>query len=130
MFGRKVWNSTNEKQRRIIWRCNGKYAVKGEKGCASKHIHDKVLYQAFVGAFNAMVENKAYFLEKWQECLSGDNLLKRYKARQFIAIVAETAVIDEFEVETYFAMVEKITIYDGRLIVSLLDESAVECVID
>lgn len=66
-FGRKVWNSTDEKRRRIIWRCNDKYRVKGEKGCASKHIDDGILYQVFVGAFNAIVENKAYFLEKWQE---------------------------------------------------------------
>ena len=61
MFGRKVWNSTNEKQRRIIWRCNDKYAVKGEKGCESKHIDDGVLYQAFVGAFNAMIEKRLIF---------------------------------------------------------------------
>ncbi|WP_246588732.1 hypothetical protein [Pelorhabdus rhamnosifermentans] len=24
-MGRKVWNSTDERHRRIIWRCNGKY---------------------------------------------------------------------------------------------------------
>lgn len=33
MFGRKVCNSTNEKQRRIIWQCNERYRVKGKKGC-------------------------------------------------------------------------------------------------
>ncbi|MCP6429409.1 zinc ribbon domain-containing protein, partial [Klebsiella pneumoniae] len=57
MYGRKVWNSTNERLRRIIWRCNGKYPAKGKKGCISKHIDDRVLYQAFVGAFSTMVEN-------------------------------------------------------------------------
>lgn len=48
LFGRKVWNSTNEKQRRIIWRCGAKYKVKGIKGCESKHINDRVLYQVFI----------------------------------------------------------------------------------
>ena len=71
-----------------IWRCNGKYAVKGTKGCESRHIDDKVLYQAFVGAFNAMVEKKDYFMEKWQERLERDNILVRYKAKQFMAILA------------------------------------------
>ena len=33
VFGRKVWNSTSEKLRRIVWQCNGKYLGKGEKGC-------------------------------------------------------------------------------------------------
>jgi site-specific DNA recombinase len=68
-FGRKVWNSTDERLRRFIWRCNNKYAVKGKKSCTNKHIDDKVLYQAFINTFNAMIENKNYFIEKWKEGL-------------------------------------------------------------
>lgn len=30
MFGRKVQNSTNEKLRKMIWRCNAKYKIKCE----------------------------------------------------------------------------------------------------
>jgi len=131
IFGRKVWNSNDDRRRRIIWRCNDKYAIKGEKGCKSKHIDDGVLYQAFVGAFNAMIENKEYFLEKWQERLGRDNLLQRYKARQFIGIVTEAETIRDFDIEIYLAMVEKMTVYDGgRVVVSLLDGTGVECVIE
>jgi hypothetical protein len=64
-FGRKVWNSTDERLRRVIWRCNKKYVIKGERSGENKHIDDRVLYQAFVNSFNAMVENKEYFIEKW-----------------------------------------------------------------
>jgi site-specific DNA recombinase len=32
-FGRKVWNSTDERLRRVIWRCNKKYEVKRKKSC-------------------------------------------------------------------------------------------------
>ena len=102
---RKVWNSNNEKLRRIIWRCNGKYAVKGEKGCGSKHIDDGVLYQVFINTFNAMIENKDYFLKKWQERLGDGDLLKRYKARQFIGIIKEAEVMAEFNIGLYFALV-------------------------
>jgi len=63
-FGRKVWNSNDERFRKIIWRCNNKYRVKGEKGCENKHIDDRVLYQAFINTFNAIIENKNYFMEK------------------------------------------------------------------
>ena len=66
VFGRKVWNSTDDRFRRIIWRCNGKYPAKGEKGCESRHIDNAVLYQAFVNVFNMMVENKDYFLGKFK----------------------------------------------------------------
>ena len=130
-FGRKEWNFTNEKQRRIIWRCNEKYAVKDEKGGDSKHIDDGVLYQAFVGAFNAMVENKEYFLDNLQGRLEDDNLLKRYKAKQFIGIIMEAEVLFEFDVDLYFALVEKIIVFDGgRVVVSLLDGTVVECTIN
>ena len=128
MFGRKVWNSTNEKQRRIIWRCDAKYKVKGIKGCESKHIDDGVLYQVFINTFNAMIENKEYFLKKWQESLVGDDLLKRYKSRQFIGMLTDSEVMVEFDVGLYFALVEKMTVFDGgRVVVSLLDGTAVEC---
>ena len=127
VFGRKVWNSTDDRFRRIIWRCNGKYPAKGEKGCGSRHIDDGVLYQAFVDVFNAMVEQKEYFLDKWQELRNNDNVLVRYKARQFSKIITETGRITEFDVDMYFALTEKIVVHgEGRLIVVLLDGSEVE----
>jgi DNA invertase Pin-like site-specific DNA recombinase len=129
IFGRKVWNSTDERLKRIIWRCNGKYSVKGKKGCESKHIDDGVFYQAFINTFNAMIENKDYFLEKWQERLDSDNVLQRYKAKQFIGIITEAKPILKFDINLYFALVEKITVYDGgRLLVSLLEGTEIECI--
>jgi len=131
IFGRKVWNSTNERLRRVIWRCNGKYPVKGEKGCESRHIDDKVLYQAFINAFNAIVENREYFISKWRERSKIGNALRRYKAGQFIRIITDAKPIMEFDVDLYFALVEKMTLYDGRrIIVNLLDGTEAECEID
>ena len=131
VFGRKVWNSTSEKLRRIVWQCNGKYLEKGEKGCESRHIDDGVLYQAFVDVFNAMVGQKDYFLEKWHSRLASNNVLVQYKARQFIRILTEARAIKEFDVDLYFALTEKITVYeDGRLVVSLLDGTDIECEIE
>ncbi|WP_278320240.1 zinc ribbon domain-containing protein [Inediibacterium massiliense] len=86
VFGRKVWNSNDERFRKVVWMCNKRYAVKGKKGCNNKHVYDKVLYQAFINAFNAMIENKDYFMEKWKKNLESDNVLVRYKAKQFIKI--------------------------------------------
>jgi len=131
IFGRKVWNSTNERLRRHIWRCNGKYPAKGEKGCESKHIDNGVLYQAFINAFNAIVENREYFISKWRERSKIGNALRRYKAGQFIRIITDAKPIMEFDVDLYFALVEKMTLYDGRrIIVNLLDGTEAECEID
>ena len=128
IFGRKVWNSNDEKLRRIIWRCNGKYPSKGEKGCESRHIDDIVLYQAFVNVFNMMIENKEYFLDKWKGMRESDSSLQRYKAKQFAKIITERDQIKEFDVELYFALIEKIVVHsEGRLMVVLLDGTEIEC---
>ena len=78
-----------------------------------------------------MVEQKEYFLEKWQSRLASNNVLVQYKARQFIRILTEAMVIKKFDVNLYFALTEKITVYeDGRLVVSLLDGTDIECEIE
>lgn len=128
IFGRKVWNSTDERLRRIIWRCNGKYPAKGEKGCDSKHINDEVLYQVFINTFNTLLENKNYFMAKWKERLKSDNSLHRYKAKQFLKTISEAVPISEFEIDLYNALIEKMTVVDGkRVIVALLDGTELEC---
>ncbi len=43
-------------------------------------------------------------------------------------MMAEAEVVDRFDIDLYFALVEKITVcYGGRLIVSLLDGTEIEC---
>lgn len=131
VFGRKVWNSTNELRRRIVWRCNRRYIKKGKKGCNNKHIDDKVLYQAFVDTFNAMIESKDYFMEKWKEHLKSDNVLVRYKAKQFIGILKNAKPIKEFDEDLFFKIVEKMTVFNGeKIIVSLLDGTEIEVIIE
>lgn len=78
-----------------------------------------------------MVENKDYFLDKWKGMRESDNLLQRYKAKQFSKIITERGQIREFDLELYFALTEKIEVFgEGRLVVSLLDGTEVECVIE
>jgi len=126
-FGRKVWNSTDEKLRRIIWRCNAKYEVKGKVGCESGHIDDAVLYKAFVSAFNMMIENNDYFLEKWHQ-VGNENVLQKYKVVEFIKIISKAAFIEEFDIDIYFKIIEKMIVLEGnKIIVFLLDGTEIEC---
>ena len=105
-----------------------KYVVKGERGCESRRVDNEVLYQAFVGAFNAMVDKKDLFIWKWRERLMSDNALLRHKAKQFIGIMADTEVINEFDEKLYFALVEKMAVHGGvRLAVGLLGGTEIEC---
>lgn len=131
LFGTKVWNSIDEKHRKIIWRCNEKYNVKGEKGCNNKHIYDNVLYRVFIKAFNAIVDNKDYFKGNWRKGLESENPLIRYKSKQFLEMIEKAKTIDKFDEDILFKIVERFTVYDGKkVIVCLVDETEIEVVIE
>ena len=53
-YGAKVWHST-DKYRRVIYRCNKKYAHKG-KPCSTRHLTENEIKQIFVKALNSLVE--------------------------------------------------------------------------
>ena len=55
-YGAKVWHST-DKYRRVIYRCNKKYAHKG-KPCSTRHLTECEIKQIFVKALNSLVEVK------------------------------------------------------------------------
>ena len=55
-YGAKVWHST-DKYRRVIYRCNKKYAHKG-KPCSTRHLMENEIKQIFVKALNSLVEVK------------------------------------------------------------------------
>lgn len=67
------------------------------------------------------------FIQKWK-AEDGDEL-RKYKAREFIGII-EKGEIDEFDIDLYFRMVEKVGVLeDGKVIVRFLDGTEVECII-
>lgn len=130
-YGRKVWNSTDEELRRIVWRCNDKYTEKGKVGCDNRHVDDEVFYKAFVEAYNAVAENKEHFMEKWKELFESEDVLIKVTAKRFIGIFKKATLIDKFDVDLFFKIVEKIKVLgEGLLIVSLLDGTEIEVEIE
>ena len=69
VYGSKVWHSTDA-YRTMIWRCNEKYAVKGQP-CPSPHLRDEEIQSAFVQAVNQVLEQKEEILSTLQEALVG-----------------------------------------------------------
>lgn len=127
-FGRKTWNSTDENLKRRVWQCNKKYEKKGEVNCRNKHIDEEVLYKAFISSFNALVENKEHFIEKWK-VEDGDEL-EKYRGREFMDIIGYGELIKEFDIDLYFRMIEKMVVFEDKIIVGLLDGTEVECIIE
>ena len=61
-YGAKVWHST-DKYRRVIYRCNKKYAHKG-KPCSTRHLTEEEIKRIFVKAVNSLVEVKENVIEE------------------------------------------------------------------
>ena len=68
VYGSKVWHSTDA-YRTMIWRCNEKYAVKGQP-CPSSHLRNEEIQNAFVQAVNRVIERKDEVLSALQEALA------------------------------------------------------------
>ena len=77
-FGSKVWHS-NDPYRKVIWRCNRKYARKGN-ACPNRHLEEKELREAFVEAVNQLISRR-------EEILSA--------ADEFSAALAETSGLEQ-----------------------------------
>ncbi|MBR2259886.1 MAG: recombinase family protein [Blautia sp.] len=77
IYGSKVWHS-NDPYRKVVWRCNGKYA--GEKKCATPTITEDDVKRAFERMLKALRDDEV--LENLREITVGDTApLEREKAR-------------------------------------------------
>lgn len=128
-YQRKTWHSNSKPVR--VWQCGSKYQEKGKIGCVNSHIYVQKLDEIFISAFNTLMENKETFLIKWKEELKEADVLKAYRLRQFIELIAEAATIEEVDKELVFKVLDKITVVDrGQVIVKFLDGTELECEIE
>lgn len=58
-YGAKVWHSNN-KYRKIVYRCNNKYAA---KKCDTPHITENEIQNLFIQAINKLLENKSEIID-------------------------------------------------------------------
>lgn len=64
LYGSKVWHS-NDKYRRVVYRCNRKYSEKNMQSmeCKTPAITEDEIKQAFLEAFNKCIRNKNEIIE-------------------------------------------------------------------
>ncbi len=75
-YGRKVWHS-NSKYRKSIWQCNCKYD--NESHCSTPNLNEDEIKNAFVTAFNQLLDDKASHIARLKEIqteLSDTSLLE------------------------------------------------------
>lgn len=126
---RKTWMAEDGKNKRKVWICSNRYKTKGVKGCESKHIDEEILKDAFVNVFNAMVDEKAYFLEKWQDEIGSGDELKKYRLSTFVGVLELATKAKEFDENLCLKLLVQIKVVEGKseLVVRLLDGTSMEC---
>ena len=91
-YGAKVWHST-DKYRRVIYRCNKKYAHKG-KPCSTRHLTEEEIKWIFVKALNSLVEVKENVIAEIRTlidsvCQTRKLIEERNRAEQELGVLAE-----------------------------------------
>ena len=91
-YGARVWHST-DKYRRVIYRCNKKYAHEG-KPCSTRHLTEEEIKQIFVKALNSLVGVKENVIEELRSlidsvCQTGELVEEHGKIEQELSVLAE-----------------------------------------
>ena len=87
-----MWHST-DKYRRVIYRCNKKYAHKG-KPCSTRHLTEEEIKQIFVKALNCLVEVKENVIAELRSlidgiCQTGKLIEEHDRIEQELTVLAE-----------------------------------------
>ena len=91
-YGSKIWHS-NDKYRRVVYRCNQKYR-KGVKPCDTPHLTEDQIKQIFLKALNSLVDAKEETIGNLQElietvCQTDAFTTERSGLEQELSIIAE-----------------------------------------
>lgn len=125
-YKRKGWHSNTKPVK--VWQCGERYKQKGVVGCESTHVYEAEVNEAFVGAFNALIDNKEVFISKWGDEMLGVDALRKYRLKQMMEIVSTRQQLEEVDIELAFQVLEKIAVVrKGLLIVRFLDGTEIEC---
>lgn len=127
VFARKGWRSSTGFDRKI-WQCSERYKVKGVMGCDNRHVEEGTLVKAYLMAWNALVENREAFMERWKEQMQGENLLESYRAEKFIEYTDGAEPLTEMDTDFMLKTLDHIKVFeDGTLLVVFLDGTEIEC---
>lgn len=127
VFARKGWRSSTGIDRKI-WQCSERYKVKGVMGCSNRHVEEETLVKAYLMAWNALVENREAFMERWKEQMQSENLLEGYRAEKFIEYTDGVQPLTEMDTDFMLKTLDYIKVFEnGTLLVVFLDGTEIEC---
>ncbi|WP_044476999.1 recombinase family protein [Oceanobacillus massiliensis] len=125
-FTRRGWK-TGDCYRKV-WQCQERYRAKGVQGCTNRHVDETILEQAFMMAWNALIDNRDEIKARWETHAEFGNPLEQYRAVQFADITENAKHITEFGIDFMLKTLDHITIFEsGKLVVTFMDGTEIEC---
>jgi hypothetical protein len=91
-------------------------------------VEEETLVKAYLMAWNALVENRENFMERWKEQMQGENLLEGYRTEKFMEYTDGAEPMTEMDTNFMLKTLEHIKVFeDGTLRVVFLDGTEIEC---
>jgi len=124
-FTRKGWKTGGEYRK--IWQCQERYRVKGVQGCTNRHIDEVVLEEAYIMAWNALIDNREVIKERWERFAEFGNPLEQYRAMQFADITEDGQHIKDFDTNFMLKTLDHVKVFEsGKLLVTFMDGTEME----
>ena len=102
--------------------------MKGVMGCGNQHVDESTLEKAFVMAWSGILENKEYFLRKWEAQEKREDLLEVYRAKDFRKLTDSAVESRGIETDLILRVLNCISVFkNGELLVMFLDGTEIEC---
>lgn len=125
-FTRKGWK-TGDVYRKV-WQCQERYRVKGVQGCTNRHVDEAVLEEAFIMAWNLLLDSREGMKARWERYAEFGNPLEQYRAVQFADITENAEHIADFDTDFMLKTLDHIKVYEsGKLVVTFIDGTEIEC---
>lgn len=89
LFQRRTWYRNHRYVK--VWQCNKRYREKGVVGCTSENLKEATLYNAFLLAWNTIIQNRESLMGDWEDAIAEGDYLKQFRANQFMKLTAQPA---------------------------------------
>ena len=107
-----------------VWMCGKRYREKGVKGCKSKSVYEKTIHEAFVQAWNGILERRDEYLPIWKGNCKAEDALKAFRARQMILLTSGKP-IKRVSLPLVGKVLDHCILFDDRIEFILLDGTVV-----
>lgn len=98
----------------IIWDCGERYRTKGVLACKGFGIQEAAIHDAFIRAWNEMVENRGELLQKWKTMIQDGNELEKLRARQFTELT-KAKPLKSMDIELVSKVLEYCNVFEDTL---------------